>query len=119
MQRERMVLGLGPNSKRRDGSQDEVITWEDDEDVKQTTEFYRELLVLGWDCKQMYAKLKTGEYVVGGVHAMRGIVVSKSEFVESVESAIKRSSDHIKTLKTLLPDQGGYPALRVPKKGGG
>ena len=83
MQRERMVLGLGPNSKRYDGSQDDVIIWDDSDDVKQTTEFYHELPVLGWDCTQMYARLKTGEYVIGDAHgSMCGTVVSKDDDVD-------------------------------------
>jgi len=81
MRREKMVLGLGPGSKRVDGSQDDVVFWDDEKDLAETTEWHHEIKHLGWDISTFVAKLKTGEYIFGDAHSsMCGRVVEYSTF---------------------------------------
>lgn len=103
MKREKMVLGLGPGSKRIDGSQDEVVMWSDRKDAIETTSFFRELSTPGWDVPTVYARLKTGEYVIGDGHSsMCGTIVTENEFAASVNRRIAILEADKEMYKSLL-----------------
>ena len=102
MRREKMVLGLDSNSIRSDGSQDEVVSWDDEEDLAETTEWHRKIWHLGWNIPTFIALLKTGEYVIGDAHSDRcGAVFSRECFYNFIMEEISDLTEEIKLLNGI------------------
>ena len=103
MKIEKGVLGLGVGSKRSDGTQDEIVTWENKQDIKDTAEFYFEMKISGWDIPLVYAKTNNGKYVIGDAHSiMCGVVVSKEFFCKAILNKLNDLDSVAEKYKKIL-----------------